>query len=643
MRFPKKAIQTWGLNCVRNIRRYREQSYWNFFDPKGINLISQLGVVNGIENVDSPLRLSVTPYVSGYIENFDGTTGYTLNGGMDLKYGLNEAFTLDMTLIPDFGQVRFDNQVLNLSPFEVRFNENRQFFTEGTELFNKQGLFYSRRVGGSPVSYSEAENQLDTNEVVDNNPRTTQLINATKLSGRTNKGTGLGVFNAVTSAMEAEIQDTLTGKKRKVETGPISNYNVFVIDQNLKNNSTITLTNTNVMRNGNTYDANVTAFGGNIYSKGQKYNTGGNISVSQIYDKGTVDLGYKTAAHVAKSSGGFLWRASYNESNLAYNQNDLGFQRNNNIRNFVGRIDYNVFKPFWRFYKMWSNVVVGYSQLVSPNEFSSLRMDASVNGTFRNFMTAGVSLELAPIKNHDWFEPRITGRFYEADEFVSLGGFISSDYSKPFALDINGSFRQYNESERYEFDLNVSPRVRFSDRMMLVYNCGFNYYENEEGAALTRGFEVPLQNNDPIFAKRDRLTVVNRISADYIFTNRMGVTFSLRHYWSEVAYDLFYVLNADGQFSYTDYTGGNDLGESLHDNSFNAFTIDMVYRWVFAPGSELSLVWKNSIFNSTEEVSSNYFSNFQDLLDYPATNSFSLKLLYYIDFWEAKQRLKKKD
>ena len=29
----------------------------------------------------------------------------------------------------DFGQVGFDNQVLNLSPFEVQYDEKRPFFT----------------------------------------------------------------------------------------------------------------------------------------------------------------------------------------------------------------------------------------------------------------------------------------------------------------------------------------------------------------------------------------------------------------------------------------------------------------------------------------------------------------------------------
>ena len=67
------------------------------------------------------------------------------NGGMDVKYGINDAFTFDMTLIPDFGQTNFDNSVLNLTPFEQEFTEQRSFFTEGTELFKKQGnMFYPK-------------------------------------------------------------------------------------------------------------------------------------------------------------------------------------------------------------------------------------------------------------------------------------------------------------------------------------------------------------------------------------------------------------------------------------------------------------------------------------------------------------------
>ncbi|NOQ71645.1 MAG: hypothetical protein GQ574_06575 [Crocinitomix sp.] len=640
LRFPKKPIQTWGLNFVRSIRRDREESYWNFYDPKGLNLISQLGVMNGIKDVDPPLRLSFTPYVSGYIENYDGNTGYTLNGGMDLKFGINNAFTLDMTLVPDFGQVQFDNQVLNLSPFEVRFNENRQFFTEGTELFNKQGLFYSRRVGGSPVNHRAVNASLDSSEIIVSNPPTTQLINASKLSGRTKKGTGIGVFNAVTSKMQAEIFDTESEETRLMETGPISNYNVFVIDQNLKNNSSITLTNTNVWRNGETYDANVTALGGTLYSSEQKFFTGASVAVSQIYEAGAVELGYKTNASLGKSSGNFLWQVNYSESNDTYNQNDLGFQSNNNVRSFYSQVDYNIYESFWKFYRIRSNFSVNYKQLVNPNEYSSFSMNLEANGTFRNFTTSGFWLDANPVKNHDWFEPRTIGRFYETDESFGGGAFISTDYSKRFALDVNGSFTKYNEDQRYESQIYVSPRLRVNDHLNLIYDYSLSYANNDEGAALTRTFRVPHIGEDPVFARRNRLTAVNKVTAAYIFTNRMGLTFGLRHYWSKVDYNEFFVLNLVGQFNETSYTGLDADEVSLHDNSFNAFTIDMVYRWVFAPGSELSLVWKNSIFSSSEVVTTTYFENLSGLGDFPATNSFSLKLLYYIDTWEMKSKIR---
>jgi len=110
-------------------------------------LLNQGGILRGISNIDPPLRLSLFPYLSAYGIAQGDELAASYNGGMDMKVGLGNAFTLDMTLIPDFGQVVTDALVLNLSPFELRFAENRQFFKEGTDIFNKTGTFYSRRMG----------------------------------------------------------------------------------------------------------------------------------------------------------------------------------------------------------------------------------------------------------------------------------------------------------------------------------------------------------------------------------------------------------------------------------------------------------------------------------------------------------------
>ncbi|NJE06863.1 hypothetical protein E3E36_12115, partial [Thermococcus sp. M36] len=136
----------------------------------------QEGFLNSIENIKPPVRLSFSPYVSTYANHYpynnsiQNNWSNSVNGGMDVKYGINQSFTLDMTLIPDFGQVQSDNQVLNLSPFEVKYNENRSFFTEGTELFNKGNLFYSRRIGGTPLHYNDVYNNLSATDTVTNNP-----------------------------------------------------------------------------------------------------------------------------------------------------------------------------------------------------------------------------------------------------------------------------------------------------------------------------------------------------------------------------------------------------------------------------------------------------------------------------------------
>ncbi|MBD3637966.1 MAG: carbohydrate binding family 9 domain-containing protein [Crocinitomicaceae bacterium] len=646
LRFSHENANDWGVNFARGIRRHREEVYWNHYDPSGINLISQLGEMEGLKDVDSPLRLAFTPYVSGYIENYNGSTGYTANGGMDVKWGVNEAFTVDMTLIPDFGQVQFDNQVLNTSPFEVRFNERRQFFTEGTELFNKAGIFYSRRVGGTPMYAGQVDSELDSNETILENPGTTQLYNATKFSGRTRKGTGIGVFNAITANTYATIRNNDTGDERRFRTNPLSNYNVFVLDQNLKNNSSINLTNTNVWRDGISYDANVTALMVDIYTKGQKYNFWGLGSVSQLYGTSGVDLGHQFAGGIEKSAGNLTWALVYDETSDSYDPNDMGFNLFTNIRTARGVFRYNWFEPFGRFYKAWTSVSVAHSRIISPDAYANITFNADIGGAFRNFLWAGANIYVEPTRLHDYFEPRISGRFYESDALVAPGFFLSSDYSKPFAYDARGTWYEYFEEGRNGFNLFLSPRIRFNDKWFLVYSYNQNNAWNEEGAALTQNFQVPrdpLYPDDPIFAKRDRTTITNTIDLSYIMNNKMGITFRLRHYWSKLEYNEFFRLNEDGKMVQTTYTGFDIDDNSLHDNAFNAFTIDMAYRWIFAPGSEMSLVWKNSIFSFTDEVAYNYFQNVGNMFDFPATNSISLKILYYIDYWQLHQKLFKRN
>ena len=105
----------------------------------------------------------------------------------------------------------------------------------------------------------------------------------------------------------------------------------------------------------------------------------------------------------------------------------------------------------------------------------------------------------------------------------------------------------------------------------------------------------------------------------------------MRHYWSGVGNKEFYLLQPDGSLSsYPDFTQNKDM-------NYNAFTIDMVFRWIFAPGSELSLAWKTNSYDGEDRVVYNYFDNLNNSW-LNQKNSLSLKVLYYIDYNKLRKK-----
>jgi hypothetical protein len=111
----------------------------------------------------------------------------------------------------------------------------------------------------------------------------------------------------------------------------------------------------------------------------------------------------------------------------------------------------------------------------------------------------------------------------------------------------------------------------------------------------------------------------------YTFNPKMSLSFRLRHNWTRVSYTHFYTLQENGTVVDRVYSENENI-------NFNAWTIDTNFRWRFAPGSDLFIVWKNSIFGEDENSMISYGENLQDLFHQPQSNSFSVKAIYYIDF-----------
>ncbi len=643
IRFPKKQVQDWGINFSRQISRYREESTWSPVKPDLENYLLEAGDVVGIENIDPPLRLALMPYVSSYLNHSkaDGTTT-SLNGGMDIKYGINEALTLDVTLVPDFGQVVFDQQVLNISPFELQFNENRQFFTEGTELFTKAGLFYSRRIGVQ-APQSVLRTLLNDDEYLSNLASTTQLYNASKVSGRLKNGLGVGVFNGITAPQYATAVNKITKEEREILASPLTNYNVLVFDQNLKNNSSITFTNTNVWRAGSFYDANVSGFNFNVNTNDNKFNFNGKTTLSAKLNKESIELGYNYNLNFNKQRGAFIYGVGYLEESDKYDPNDLGFNAMNNRRNIEISSAYRIFNPKWsKLTRIIYSGSISMSRLYNPNVYTGSYWDGNFVMVSSKFNAAGVRLNGAFTDYRDYFEPRTWGRVFNYPSWQTIGGWISSNYQKKIALDAGINYSYISSPGWKEYDYYIKPRFRLSDHVFVIPEWTHAFQLNSQGYAVPFGIPVDT-TSEIVFGGRNRIDITSAINFDYNITNRMGLTFRLRHYRSSINYLSFYKLNLDGSLSeLNNYSGLDENGNSAYNINFNAFTIDLVYRWVFLPGSEINVVWKNSIFTSDDKVAENYFYNLRSTFNNGPTNSVSIKVIYWLDYLDAKKLFSKK-
>lgn len=632
LRFSKD-VNTWGLQFHRHFRRDRTQYTWNAVDVSKGNIGLYHGELVGIENIEPPTRLSFYPFASGLVNSYDGETDTDFAFGMDLKYGITENFTLDATLIPDFSQAGFDNLVLNLGPFEQQFAEQRQFFTEGVDLFTKGDLFYSRRVGGRA---SGPEN-LGDNEEISGFPDKVKTLNAIKVSGRTKKGLGIGVFNAITEKTYGTIEDTLTGSSSRVVFEPLANYNILVIDQQFNKNSSVSLINTNVTRNGHFKDANVTGLLFDLSNKNNTYRTYGEVKMSNLNLPDGTQTGYSTNLGFGKNSGNYRFWVEHEYADTDYDINDMGILFRNNFNNFSFDASYRTLEPTEKFNSYYFGVWYNYNRLAEPSTYTTNNFGFNFNATTKKLFSFGLNGNFAPGNQYDYFEPRTQGYYFTTKNGFNTNGWISTNYNKKFALDSNVGLHTYFDKDRngyVNYWFGFEPRIRFNDKLLIVYSMYADIYNGD------RGF-VTKENDDIIFGERDRMELVNSISGNYNFNPFHGITLTFRNYWSPVDYYQLFTLNEDGSLN-PDHAYTLDTINDPNIN-FSTWNLDIKYSWQFAPGSFLTALYRNQLLNYNNASKDTYFESLSNLFDQPFQNVFSLRLQYFLDYNNLKHVFKKKN
>jgi len=631
LRFPKKEEQVWGIQFARQISHLNEVYAWNYIN-KSVGRFSQYnGLLKGIKNIEPPVRLSFYPYTSATVEHFQSNTKSNFRAGLDFKYGINDAFTLDATLIPDFGQTAFDKVELNLGPFEQTFGENRAFFTEGTELFTKGDLFYSRRIGDAPIGFNSAQKEMLNDEIIIENPEKADLLNALKISGRTDRGLGIGFFNAITQETYASFRDTITGGNRTKITEPLANYNIFVLDQQYNQNSSITLINTNVTRNGHFRDGNVSGFLFDIFNKSNSFNFTGEAKLSNVNKTEQNITGFASTFGIERTKGNFRYEFKHDFANETYDINDLGLNFTNNYNDFYAETSYRIFEPTKKFNEFNLQLYGYHNRRYLPNLTVGTGVGVSLFTVTTQRFAFGGFLELnSDFK--DFFEPRRNGQFVLYNQNIGGNTWISTDYRKKFAIDVKLGTRVYSNSKQENINLSISPRFRISDKFSLIYSFEYNNTKNRESF-------VALQPTAIIFGNRDIQSVENSIQGSYNFNTKQALNLSFRNFWSVATF-------AENQFSSLQNNGSLSPAQFqiLPDNNpnanFNIWNLDFSYIWEFAPGSEAILLYRNSIFNLDNQSELSYGKSLGNLFEESLRQNISLRLVYYIDYNKAKNIFK---
>ena len=228
LNFPEGS-KSWGLNINRYNSSENEWTNW-IQRPRNqfIHSLAYLGKMTFEEPLGkSKAPLAIIPYINGItFKDFENETNFNnLSFGGDAKVPIGNGLNLDLTVNPDFSQVEVDDQIVNLTRFEVSLPEKRQFFIQNSDLFSNYGNardalpFFSRRIG---VAKDKNGNNIEN-----------KIIAGARLSGKIDENWRIGFLHMKTDEdIENEIpsnNNTVFSLQKKVFTR--SNISFLMINR----------------------------------------------------------------------------------------------------------------------------------------------------------------------------------------------------------------------------------------------------------------------------------------------------------------------------------------------------------------------------------------------------------------------------
>jgi hypothetical protein len=458
------------------------------------------------------------------------------------------------------------------------------------------------------------------------------------VSGRTEKGLGVGFLNAITEKTYATIENVATGETRKEVIEPLVNYNVLVFDQRFNQNSSVTFVNTNTIRDGEFRDANVSALLFDLNTKANTYNLFGDFKYSTVKDVDYINDysygskfglenydGFKTQLSFAKTSGKYRYLFSGKYLSKHYDVNDLGIIFVNNYHSGYGEMTYRIINPTKTFntFKFNQNINVEIENTTGKTQTAWYKAVMTA-ATLKNHYIEGL-FQVNPLNRYDFYEPRVYGRYvFIPKSIIGYAQFYSND-NRAFHYELELASELFDEEGRNVYKVFGGLKYRFSDRFSLSYNFQYTRKVNDRGW-------VDFDGDDIVFAERNREIVDHYFTGKYSITDKMTFNLIARYYWSYAENHEFFNLQDDGSLM-------PNLAYSKNKNrNFNSWNFDFSYSWWFAPGSELSLLYRNYALESTNLVQKDFQTNLENVFDTNLTSILSISLRYYIDYNSLKRK-----
>ena len=309
---------------------------------------------------------------------------------------------------------------------------------------------------------------------------------------------------------------------------------------------------------------------------------------------------------------------------------DLGIQFQNNYHAINGNASFRILKPNKTFNSFSTNLNL-YSEF---NNTTGRVQSASYNLNFNTTNTkndyCGFGLSGRPIVTYDFYEPRSNNdtRFLAIPRIMSGFIYFSSNYNLNFALDVNPSLGVVDEKDRINYGISIEPRYRFSNKFSLIYSFYFIRQNNDIGYAATSD-----TTNEIFMGRRDRVTYTNTIQGKLSLNDLMNFNLAVRHYWSYADYHQYYALQNDGTLAETTAYTGN------RNENFNRWNLDLSYSWWFAPGSQLSVLYRNNAGNFENEIQKDFGSNIKNVINHSNLDHIlSVSIRYFIDYNSLKSK-----